>query len=837
MNNSLTLKYPSLYDSLLELALDLHWSWSHATDKVWKQLDPVLWELTHSPYVVLQTSSHQRINSVLDDPIVRDLVEDLIQDKKQRALAPGWFQQSHPDVALNGIAYFSMEFMLSESLPIYSGGLGNVAGDHLKSASDLGLPLIGVGLLYQQGYSRQVINEDGSQNYLFPYNDPGQLPISPLRNKNGEWLRIELKLPGYSLWLRSWKVQVGRLMLLLLDSNDAANIPRHRGITSELYGGDKELRLAQELVLGIGGWRLLQAIDFHPEVIHLNEGHSAFAILERAAHFMDQNGQNFEDALASTRAGNIFTTHTGVAAGFDCFSARFIEEYMGTYAQERLKISMHDFLALGRVNPDDPSECFNLANLAIKGCGQINGVSKVHQQVSKGLFAPLFQRWPFAEIPVGVVTNGVHMPTWDSAEADRFWTETCGKNRWLGSLSTLEQNIRCVPDERIWAMRCDSKKTLIDHIHLRYSRQLALNGRSQAEIGNAGRIFNSEVLTLGFARRFTEYKRPNLLLNDPDRLHRLLTHTDRPVQLVIAGKPHPQDMPGQAMVQEWIKFIDQRGLSSKVIFLSDYDMQLNEELVQGVDVWLNTPRSPWEACGTSGMKVLVNGGLNLSVLDGWWNEAYESDIGWAIDNRYDIPNVSDRDKAEAQQMYRLLEEDIIPEFYNRNERGIPASWVKRIRESMARLTTRFSANRSVREYTENYYLPAVAGYRKRAGDSGRTGQRIANWKRELEEKWKRLHFINSFIEYIQGSYRFTVKVFIGDLPTKDICIELYANADHGANIFKQEMTEYVSLGEGVFSFSLIVAATRPATDFTVRIIPVNESLAIPLECSLILWEH
>ncbi len=837
MNNLSTLKYPLLYESLLELALDLHWSWSHATDKIWKQLDPVLWELTHNPYIVLQTSSHERINLILDDPIVRDLIEDLLQDKKQRALAPAWFQQAHPNSTLNRIAYFSMEFMLSESLPIYSGGLGNVAGDHLKSASDLGVPLIGIGLLYQQGYSRQVINEDGSQDYLFPYNDPGQLPISPLRSKNGEWLRIELKLPGYSLWLRTWKVQVGRHLLLLLDSNDAANIPRHRGITSELYGAGNELRLAQELILGIGGFRLLKALEYHPEVIHLNEGHSAFAILERAAHYMEENSQTFETALAITRAGNIFTTHTGVAAGFDCFSAKFIEEYLGSYVQGRLKTSMHDFLALGRVNPQDSSECFNLANLAIRGCAHLNGVSKVHQNVSKNLFAPLFRRWPFAEIPVGVVTNGVHMPTWDSAEADRLWTESCGKNRWLGTLDALEQNMRCIADERLWALRCDSKKTLIDHIHLRYARQLALNGRSQTEIDNARKIFDPKVLTLGFARRFTEYKRTNLLLSDPDRLHKLLSHPDRPVQLVIAGKPHSQDKYGQAQVQDWINFIDQRDLSNKVIFLGDYDMQLNEELVQGVDVWMNTPRSPWEACGTSGMKVLVNGGLNLSVLDGWWNEAYEPDIGWAINNRYDIQNITERDKAEAGQMYELLEQAIVPEFYNRNDEGIPVAWVKRIRESMARLTPKFSANRSVRDYTEDYYLPAAAQYAKRSMDNGKAGKIIVDWRHEMETKWGSIRFINSTIEYLQNSYLFNFEVFLGDLSTKNICVELYADATDDYSTYRRTITEYTSIGEGVYQFSLIFESDRPATDFTARIIPVNELISIPLECPLILWEH
>ena len=378
------------FDSLAELALDMRWSWNHATDGVWRTLDPILWELTQNPWVVLQTVSRDQLERVLADPAFRKNIDDLLRAKRQAAETPAWFQQKHPQAPLTCVAYFSMEFMLSEALPIYSGGLGNVAGDQLKAASDLGVPVVGVGLLYQQGYFRQVIDKDGAQQALYPYNDPGQLPITPLRQPNGEWLRLEIALPGYSVWLRAWQVQVGRVKLYLLDSNDAANFPAHRGITSELYGGGPELRLKQELLLGIGGWRLLRALGIKPEVCHLNEGHAAFAVLERARSFMEETGQPFEVALAATRAGNLFTTHTAVAAGFDRFAPALIEQYLGGYAEKKLGITLHDLLALGRQNPNDSSESFNMAYLAIRGSGAVNGVSRLHGKVSRHLFAPLF---------------------------------------------------------------------------------------------------------------------------------------------------------------------------------------------------------------------------------------------------------------------------------------------------------------------------------------------------------------------------------------------------------------------------------------------------------------
>ncbi len=542
---------PAGYASLAELALDMRWSWNHADDEVWRQLDPGLWGFTQNPWVVLQTVSRDKLQRVSADPAFRRKVDSLVQARRQAARAPAWFQHKHPRSPLTCIAYFSMEFMLSEALPIYSGGLGNVAGDQLKAASDLGVPVVGVGLLYQQGYFRQVLDKDGAQQALFPYNDPGQLPITPLRHANGEWLRLEIALPGYVVWLRAWQVEVGRVKLYLLDSNDAANFPAHRGITSELYGGGPELRLMQELLLGIGGWRLLVALGIRPEVCHLNEGHAAFAVLERAASFMQETGQPFSAALAATRAGNLFTTHTAVAAGFDRFPPALIEQYLGGYARQKLGITPRDLLALGRADANDPSEPFNMAYLAVRGSGAVNGVSRLHGQVSRRIFEPLFPHWPEAEVPVGHVTNGVHMPSWDSAEADALWTEACGKGRWLGTADTLTRDMRRVSDAKLWQLRTAASQSLAAYTRERLAGQLAASGSSPEAAERANRLFDPGALTLGFARRFAAYKRPNLLLHDPERLLRLLTDPQRPVQLIIAGKAHPADLAGQALILEW----------------------------------------------------------------------------------------------------------------------------------------------------------------------------------------------------------------------------------------------------------------------------------------------
>ncbi len=818
------------------LALDLRWSWNHATDELWRWIDPDLWARTHNPWVVLRSVSTRRLNELLATPEFRAALGRLSERVDAGTTSPTWFEMSHLNDRLTRVAYFSMEFMLSEALPIYAGGLGNVAGDQLKAASDLGIPVVGVGLLYQQGYFRQVIDRQGAQRALFPYNEPAQLPITAVRGSDGERLRLEIRLPGYSLWVRAWHVQVGRQDLYLLDSNDSANDPAHRCITSELYCSDPELRLQQEILLGIGGWRLLEALNLPPEVCHLNEGHAAFAILDRARSFMERTGTAFDAALCSTRAGNVFTTHTAVSAGFDRFTPQLMERYLGSYTAHSLRIELRELLALGREDPDDDSECFNMAHLALRGSSAINGVSRLHGGVSRRIFQPLFPRWPSDEVPIGSITNGVHTPSWDSPEADALWTSHCGKDRWLGSLEAVGGRIASAPDGDIWQCRNAARASLVAYSRERLSAQLAASGATEEQIENSRHLFRTDALTLGFARRFAAYKRPNLLLYDQDRLARLLTRTETPVQLVIAGKAHPADTAAQSWIRDWVNFVRRDDVRAHAIFLADYDMLLTERLVAGVDVWINTPARPWEACGTSGMKVLVNGGLNLSELDGWWAEAYNPTVGWALGDDRDHAKDPLWNDLEAVQLYQLLEEQVIPEFYARDATDIPRAWVARVRASMASLTSVYSANRSVREYLHTAYLPAASSYRRRALNSGALGTEISAWRQALDHGWGALRFGTATAVTRDEWHHFTVQVNLGALASA-VRVELYAEPSGTEPACRQPMSRMGGDGSGLDLYFASAPASRPANDYTARIIGAHPDADAPLESPRILWQR
>jgi len=826
-------------DALTELTLNLRWAWHHGTDELWAELDPELWALTHNPWVVLQTVSRSKLLDLLARPEYRTRVTSLLQQRRDYLASPAWFQQRHPQSPLTHVAYFSMEFALSEALPIYSGGLGNVAGDQLKAASDLGVPVVGVGLLYQQGYFRQAIGGDGSQEELYPYNDPAQLPISPARDDSGEWIRIPLELPGAKIWLRAWQAQVGRLVLYLLDSNDPANPPAARGIASELYGGGPELRLRQELVLGIAGWRLLRALRIVPEACHLNEGHAAFAVLERARSFMEDNRCPFDVALAVTRAGNLFTTHTPVPAGFDRFAPGLIDLYLRRYAEDGLGLDLRDLLALGRENPENPNEPFTMAYLAIRGSGAVNGVSRLHGQVSRRIFQSFFPRWPESEVPVGHVTNGVHTPSWDSAGADALWTGACGADRWRGTMDTVEQDLARVADTALWAMRTHARKSLVSYARERMAPQLVSMAMKPDQAAVMCRCLDPDALTVGFARRFATYKRPGMLLHDRDRLIRILTDRDRPVQLVIAGKAHPADQAGQEMIRAWIEFMRRPEVCGRVVFFPDYDLLLAERLVQGADLWINTPRRPWEASGTSGMKVLVNGGLNLSELDGWWAEAYAPEVGWALGDGQEHGDDPAWDAAEAEALYALLERDVIPAFYTRDQLGMPTGWVAKMRASMARLTPRFSTNRVVREYTEKYYVPAAAAYRTRAADHGGPGAELIAWRQALAAHWQEARFSAMRVEMHGTEQRVTVQVRLGGLDPEAVRVELYADPVNDGEPERHAMERARKLDEPDhgYEYGVGLPAARPLGDYTPRLLPRHPIASVPLEAHEILWQR
>ena len=591
--------------------------------------------------------------------------------------------------------------------------------------------------------------------------------------------------------------------------------------------------------MGIGGWRLLRALGIQPEVCHLNEGHAAFAVLERAASYMEDTGHPFSIALTVTRAGNLFTTHTPVSAGFDRFAADLMQTHFEHYAAARLKISLEELMALGRLNEGDSQEPFNMAYLALRGSAAVNGVSRLHGAVSRSLFQSLFPRWPTDEVPVRHVTNGVHVPTWDSSHARQIWSDVCGERCWQSDLDQAEEQIRKIDSARIWSMRNQARKSLVEYIRTRYSRQVAIQGGSGSEIAAAGEVFDFNALTLGFARRFATYKRPNMLLHDPARLTRILTNSQRPVQLVIAGKAHPQDGPGQEMIRQWSRFIREAGLRSPAIFLSDYDMRMTERLVGGVDVWVNTPRRPWEASGTSGMKVLVNGGLNLSELDGWWVEAFSRDVGWALGDGREHDDDPGWDAAEAEALYELLEQEVIPEFYERTGAGIPEKWIARMRESMARLTPQYSANRTVREYTENHYLPAAAAYVARANQNGRVGVEILDWQRNLAAAWGSLRFGPLTVESRDGHHHFEVVVHLGGLHPNAVNVELFASGEGGSEPSRTRMERGNALSDGGILYSATLGNElgneRNPNDFTPRVVPHHPDASIPLEAPQILW--
>ena len=534
---------PDAISGLADIALDLRWSWNHAADELWRAINPELWEATGNPWLILENTNHRRLQTLAEDSEFLAELTRQLNVRQTHLSEKTWFDALPDSASLKRVAYFSMEFGLSEALPIYSGGLGILAGDMLKTASDLGVPMIGIGLLYQQGYFRQGLDSDGRQLAYYPYNDPIMLPVTPVLDADGGWLHVHVELPGRTLRLRCWEAQVGRVRLLLLDANGMSNQPRDRGITATLYGGDSETRLQQEIILGIGGWRMLEALGLPAQVCHLNEGHAAFVALERAAQLMREQNLDFDTALRATRAGNLFTTHTPVAAAFDRFSHTLIRQYLAPYAA-RWGVDLETILALGRERPNQADEPFNMAWLALRGSGAVNGVSRLHGAVSRALFAPLFPRWPLAQIPVGHVTNGVHTPSWDSVEADTIWTESCGKARWNDELADIEQHISSLSDQALWEFRARQRQRLLKRLSQRRAERAAGRGDDPTRTSTLNQLLDPNALILGFARRFTGYKRTNLLLAQPERLLRLLGNPQRPVQLVLAGKAHPRDTEG-----------------------------------------------------------------------------------------------------------------------------------------------------------------------------------------------------------------------------------------------------------------------------------------------------
>jgi glycogen phosphorylase len=816
---------PEGLDALADLAFDLRFSSTDRADALWSEIDPELWRETHNAWLVLRAASHERVRELWSTPRFRELADAILRERRAALSEMAWFGREYPSTRLTTVAFFSLEYALSEALPLYSGGLGNVAGDFLKAASDLGLPLVGVGLLYQQGYFRQVVDRDGHQQEFYPFNRATEMPVVPVRDRTGRWVRVSMPRPGPTVWLRAWMSRVGRVTLYLLDSDDPANGPADRAITAQLYGGGDDVRLLQEIALGIGGWRLLRALGLSPEVCHLNEGHAGLVTLERARDFMREGSRCFAVAHAATRAGNVFTTHTPVEAGFDRFAPSLFTAYLGEYANEELGISEQQLLDLGRAHPGDPTEPVNMAWLAARGSGSVNGVSRRHAEVSRRIFQPLFPRWPEVEVPIGHVTNGVHMPSWDSTPADRFWASVCKGDPWLAEQAEVAPQVARSSDADLWAMRAQARSELVGYARERLRQQLAASGIRGPQLESAGNVLDPDVLTIGMARRFTAYKRPTLLLHDPQRLARLLTDDHRPVQLVVAGKAHPRDEEGKRLLNEWVRFVRREDMRPRAVFLADYDLRLAERLVQGVDVWVNTPRPPWEACGTSGMKVLVNGGLNLSSLDGWWAEAYRPLLGWALEGD------GRDDDQDARQLYELLETQIAPVFYERDASGLPRRWLALVRASMASLAPRYSATRAMREYTRDYYLPAAQRFLDRAEGAAIHARGLVDWEHEVRDHWNALRMGEISVKTEGERHRFVVPVYLDGLRPDAVAVELFADGEPPTPMRRDAPL----LGAHGFTYVGEVSSKRASDHYTPRIIPTHPGARVPLELPLTLW--
>ncbi|NHO65173.1 glycosyltransferase family 1 protein [Aestuariicella hydrocarbonica] len=829
---------PVALAGLKELATDLRWTWSHAADALWQQVDAELWGKTENPYVLLQNVGHNQLQALADNPDFCHKLQEVLIERQDYLARCGWYGDSYPQASIRHIAFFSMEYGLGTALPFYAGGLGILSGDILKAASDLCIPLVGVGLLYHQGYFRQMIDADNRQHEIYTTYQPSMLPVRPVFTELGDWLQVKVDLPGRPLLLRVWVAQVGSVSLYLLDSNHPLNSPIDQGITSQLYGGGQELRFLQELVLGVGGWRALEALKVEIDVCHLNEGHAAFVILERTHSLMKATGLSFWPSLWINRAGTLFTTHTSVASAFDTYDAALIARYASPLI-ERLQIGEEELLGLGRKNPQDAREPFNLAWFSMRCSLFANGVSRKHGETSRDLFRELYPHWPVRDIPIGHITNGIHMPSWDSQWTDSLWTKAAGKERWKGDIDELASAINQISDQELWHCRNRQRQDLIEHVRKRHVRELSQRGADKLTLDRAERVLDPNILTLGFARRFTEYKRPGLLLMDLSRLAALLNHPVHPLQILIAGKAHARDSAGKAFVHDWAQFCQSPAAGNRVIFLEDYDITLAHDMVQGVDVWLNTPKPPWEACGTSGMKVLVNGGLNLSVLDGWWAQAYDNQYGWAICGD------SDSDEDTSRALFELLETDVVPLFYQRNSAGVPGEWIARIRASMADLTPHFSSNRMLRDYIDQYYLKAAVAYQARLANRGQLATELREWEHTLQRYWCELRWGAKRVVPNPAGFTLEVDIYLDGLSPDLIEVQLYADAQIYADVQQKDAAEpeclimkllgYKRGAIDSYTYRTEVLTARPSDDYTPRAIPFHEHALTPQENCLISW--
>ncbi len=841
---------PEPLKPLWDLAYNLRWAWKHDIIELFMRLDSDLWEKTnHNPLLMLGTIEQSRLEAAAEDvgfmahlERVTRYLEDHLAEK-----ATAWFARTYGKTKDPLIAYFSLEFGITECLTIFAGGLGILAGDHIKSASDLGLPLVGVGLLYQQGYFRQYLNQAGWQQEAYENNHFDNLPLRTVPDEKGKPLMVGVEYPGRTVFARIWRADVGRAVLYLLDTNVPENTrPEDRDITDQLYGGDQDLRIRQEILLGIGGYRALKQLGLDPTVYHMNEGHSAFLALERTRCMMNTYNLTFEEGREAASAGLVFTTHTPVPAGHDRFPVPLMEYYFRNYVTQQLKLSWNDFLALGRQNPSDYGEPFCMTILALRMSAYSNGVSRLHGEVTRQMWEGLWPGVPHNEIPVSHVTNGVHILSWISRDMKVLYDRYLGP-RWReepADQSVWERATRIAAEE-LWRTHERRRERLVAFARQRLQQQLEQRGASQSEIKAADEALDPEALTIGFARRFATYKRAALILRDPERLARLLNNPERPVQIIFAGKAHPNDTPGKELIQKIIGAARQNEFRSRIVFLEDYDMTSARYIVQGVDVWLNTPRRPREASGTSGMKAAANGVLNLSILDGWWDEAYTPEVGWAIGRRESYDNPDYQDQVEAETLYDLLEHDVVPMFYERGRDGLPRKWIARMKDSIGALSHFFNTNRMVAEYTDRFYIPAAKRFEALLNDDLTRAKALAAWKGRIAHNWSNIH-----IASVNGSLPSEIKVGdtfvaqaevqLGALTPEDVTVELYLGlVNPSAEITRGRATPMhvvKQVRDGAYLFEADAqCAMSGLHGYTVRVLPSHPDLVTPFLPGFIKW--
>ena len=832
---------PERLKGLDEIAHDLWVSWNFDAVRLFMRLDYEAWISSgQNPVGMLSLVSQERLEEVNQDDSFLAAMDGVLARYQHYLKAPGWYEGPKE----GAVAYFSMEYALDVSLPIYSGGLGVLSGDHLKTASDLNLPLVAVGLLYRRGYFRQYLNPDGFQQESYPENDWYNLPVSLCSDGSGKPLTVHVPMGKSNVVARIWQVRVGRVPLYLLDANTEENDSEGRAVTETLYGGNREMRIRQEILLGIGGIRALRAMGHENVVTHMNEGHSAFLALEKIRILMKENGLSFRESVEAAKQTNVFTTHTPVPAGNERFSLELMEKYFKSVAED-LELSWPDFLALGRENPGDEKETFCLTVLALKLSAFSNGVSRLHGKVSRGMWRRVWPGLSRDEIPIGHITNGVHPRSWISHDMGDLLDRYLGPG-FRDEPTNLEiwNRLDRVSDEELWRTHERRKERLVAFVRERLGKQYAQRGMTEAETAAAADVLTPYALTITFARRFATYKRGNLLLKDPDRLIRLVTGRDRPVQLIFAGKAHPADLAGKEMIKQIVHFAKDPRVRSRIVFVEDYDINTARYLVSGSDVWMNTPRRPLEASGTSGMKAALNGVLNVSVMDGWWAEGYEPDCGWAIGRGEEYSDPDLQDDVEGKTLYNLLENEILPVFFDRGRDGLPREWIRRMKASMRRYGQDFSSQRMVVEYAQKYYIPSMERQRKVMRDDFRLPREVAAYLARIEEFWEgvSISLPDSDGDGLRNAGdRFTVNasVSLGNLDPEEVDVELYWGYLSAAGEIRQPERLGMQMKEEKDDVHIYTAEfscnSTGRLGYSARIIPRHPGLTDPLRTGYVKW--